>query len=70
MSYYPEEFLHERFLASILSELRLRHVAFDRREFDEYMATMKPLVMPEGDSPVWWADAFVEAMKGEGHEVG
>ncbi|HYT93560.1 MAG TPA: hypothetical protein VEL76_32880 [Gemmataceae bacterium] len=70
MSYYTEEFLHDRFLATVHTELHLRHVPFDRREFTEYMAAMKPLVMPEGDNPAWWADTFLEATRGKRHEVG
>jgi hypothetical protein len=61
-----EEFIHDRFLDQIRTELRLRHVAIDRREFDEFMAAMRPLVRPEGDSPAWWADAFVEVSKQHG----
>ncbi len=70
MSYYTDEFRHEQFLATIRNELRLRSVPVDRREFDEFLAAMKPLVMPEGDNPVWWADALIEAMKGKRREVG
>jgi hypothetical protein len=60
--YYTDEYRHEEFVATVLTELRLRHVPFDRREFNEFMEAMRPLVMPEGDSPKWWADAFLEAM--------
>ncbi len=59
--YYTDEFLHEQFLALVLTELRLRHVPFDRRAFGEFMESMRPLV-GEGDSPQRWADMFLESV--------
>jgi hypothetical protein len=67
--YYTDEFRHEEFLALVLAELRLRHVPFDRRDFGEFMGAMRALVA-EGDSPQWWADAFLEAHPPEWAEVG
>jgi hypothetical protein len=49
----------------VLDELRLRHVPIDRRHFTEYIAAMRLLVMPEGDTPAWWADAYIEATTGQ-----
>ncbi len=62
--YYTDDYLHDRFVALVLTELRLRHVPFDRRAFTDFMDAMRPLVF-EGDSPQRWADAFLEA-----HPVG
>jgi hypothetical protein len=62
MSYYTDEYRHEQFLATVRQELHLRHVPFDRRDFDEFMRVMGPLILPEGDNPVWWADTVLEAM--------
>ncbi len=50
--------------------LRLRHVPIDRRDFDEFMRVLGPLILPEGDSPVWWAGTFVEAMCRMRYEIG
>jgi hypothetical protein len=58
--YSTDDYRHEQFLALVLTELRLRHVPFDRRAFEEFMEALKPLVC-EGDSPAAWADAFLEA---------
>jgi hypothetical protein len=43
-----------------LTELHLRHVPFERRDFVEFMQSMPPLITDD-DSPLWWADAFLEA---------
>jgi hypothetical protein len=63
--YYTDEYRLDEFLARVLAELHLRGVAVDRREFHEFMTSMSALIMPEGDSAVWWADAYLEATTGQ-----
>jgi hypothetical protein len=65
MSYDTEEYLAQQFAARVLEELHARGMAVDRRQFAEFMEAMGPLVMPEEDSPAWWADAYLEATTGE-----
>jgi hypothetical protein len=50
----------EEFAATVLTELHLRHAPFSRHEFNEFMRAMRPLITDD-DSPLWWADAFLEA---------
>jgi hypothetical protein len=59
--YYTDEYLLDEFLARVRAELALRGHPVDRREFNEFMRAMSPLVMPEDDNPAWWADAYLEA---------
>ncbi len=63
--YYTDDYLHEQFVALVLTELRLRHVPIDRRAFADFMDSMKPLVCVE-DGPQRWADAFLEAQADAG----
>jgi hypothetical protein len=38
-----------------------RHAPFDRRQLEEFCASMAPLAFAD-DSWAWWADTFLEAM--------
>ena len=49
------------FFTLVERDLRLRHVAFDRRQLEVFCATMAPLAF-EGDNWACWADTFLEAM--------
>jgi hypothetical protein len=46
--YCTPEFLHERFLDRILTELHRHGHAVDRREFVEFMEAMSPLIIARG----------------------
>jgi hypothetical protein len=63
--YYTDEFLHERFLLLILTELHFRGHAVDRREFHEFLEAMSPLSCLRATAPRRWADAFMEATGGK-----
>jgi hypothetical protein len=51
------------FTALVAAELRLRGRTFERRDLEEFMATLRPLIL-ERDDPAWWADSFQEAQAG------
>jgi hypothetical protein len=54
----------DEFLDLVATDLRRRHVPFDRREVREFFDGMWPLVSP-GDLPGRWADASLEAAGSE-----
>jgi hypothetical protein len=58
--YYTDDFHFEEFRALVLTELHLRHVPFERRDLFEFLRVMRPLITDD-DTPIWWADAFLEA---------
>jgi hypothetical protein len=57
----------DEFLARVRAELALRGHPVDRRKFNEFIQAMTPLIMPERDSPDFWADAYLEAMGEPAH---
>jgi hypothetical protein len=56
-----DSFNFEEFTAGIAAELRLRGLPFERRDLEEFMASLRPLIL-DRDEPAWWADSFAEAL--------